>query len=111
MRALAHSEGMALQRLAREIGLSHSTVSGIVDRLEGKGWVQRRVDGQDRRRTVITISSTIREYMRTTLPDLTHHPLAAAVSGMKATDRAALARLLRTLNESLRRATIESGRH
>src|SRR5258707_2846592 len=40
---------LSLKDLSRELGLSHSTVSGIVDRLERRGLARRAVDPADRR--------------------------------------------------------------
>src|SRR5918911_978072 len=47
---LAAANGQALSDLSRELHLSHSIASGIVDRLARKGLVERRVDAQDGRR-------------------------------------------------------------
>jgi DNA-binding MarR family transcriptional regulator len=101
MRALVHSDGLSLKQLSREIALSHSTVSGIVDRLQRQGLLDRRVDDEDRRRTVIMVSDQIRTYIRTTLPTLTLNPLSAALRKMTEADRAALLSGLRQLNAAL----------
>ena len=37
MQALFHGGGLSLKELSRRVGLAHSTVSGIVDRLEKRG--------------------------------------------------------------------------
>ncbi len=102
MRALAHHPaGLSLKDLSQEVGLSHSTVSGIVDRLESRGVIVRAVDPHDRRRTVITVSKEVREYIRTTLPTLSAKPLSAALRKMRAPDRAALLRRLEQLRDLL----------
>lgn len=44
--------------ISKSIGLSYSTVSGIIDRLERDGWVTRIRDDADRR--VIWIQNTIK---------------------------------------------------
>ena len=49
MHVLVHSEGISLRALSKELGLAHSTVSGIVDRLEKRGMVVRQTDEADRR--------------------------------------------------------------
>jgi DNA-binding MarR family transcriptional regulator len=48
--------GLSVKELSRKMGLSHSTISGIVDRLERKGLVKRIQDQQDRRITKVTIT-------------------------------------------------------
>jgi DNA-binding MarR family transcriptional regulator len=49
-RHVARSEGRSQQELATSIGLPPSRIVGLVDRLEAKGWVERRTRGADRRR-------------------------------------------------------------
>src|SRR5271170_7062862 len=56
MHALVTSDGLSLKQLATRVGLAHSTVSGIVDRLESRGFAIRRQDETDRRATVIVPS-------------------------------------------------------
>jgi MarR family transcriptional regulator, organic hydroperoxide resistance regulator len=50
---------MTLSELSRELELSHSTVSGIVDRLHGKGVVERTPLPEDRRFVRISIADRI----------------------------------------------------
>jgi DNA-binding MarR family transcriptional regulator len=42
--------------IAREIGLAPASVTALVDRLEARGWVVRRPDPDDRRKTQIAIT-------------------------------------------------------
>src|SRR5260221_2189986 len=49
---------LSLKDLSRELGLSHSTVSGIVDRLERRGLARRAVDPADRRGRLIRPTDT-----------------------------------------------------
>src|SRR5277367_4763366 len=56
MRAVFHSDGVSLNDLSLNIGLSHSTVSGIVDRLVSRGMLERRVNKKDRRFTTIGVT-------------------------------------------------------
>jgi DNA-binding MarR family transcriptional regulator len=102
MRALAHAKaGLALKDLAADVGLSHSTVSGIVDRLEQRGWVVRRTDDEDARRTRITVSQTVHRYIRKTLPELTLSPLVHALAALSNAERDALLASLTRLSEAL----------
>jgi DNA-binding MarR family transcriptional regulator len=55
---------LSLKELSRELGLSHSTVSGIVDRLERHGLVQRSVEPSDRRITRISVTREVDAYAR-----------------------------------------------
>ncbi|MZQ82201.1 MarR family transcriptional regulator [Paenibacillus sp. 5J-6] len=56
LRELFQEEPRKLGDLAKSVQLSNSTVSGIVDRLERNGMVQRKRDEQDRR--VVWIGTT-----------------------------------------------------
>ena len=56
MQALVQSEGLSLKQLSAQVSLAHSTVSGIVDRLQARGMVVRSRDEADGRATVIAPS-------------------------------------------------------
>ncbi len=49
--------------LGRELGIGHSTVSGIVDRLQARGLVQRVQDDADRRYTRISVTEKVDRYV------------------------------------------------
>jgi len=97
MHALVHSSGLSLKELSRQVGLAHSTVSGIVDRLEKQRLVERRTDSHDRRVTKIAASARVRNYVRNTLPALEIHPLEEALSRAKPSERVAILEGLRIL--------------
>lgn len=59
---LYDADGLTLKELSGRLGLAHSTVSGIVDRLEKRGLVRREVDPGDRRFTRITPSQEVQAY-------------------------------------------------
>lgn len=44
------------QALAQALGVSTPTISGLVDRVVAKGWVERRPDEQDRRRVLLRLT-------------------------------------------------------
>jgi MarR family transcriptional regulator, organic hydroperoxide resistance regulator len=54
---------LSLKDLSRELGLSHSTVSGIVDRLERQDLVVRRTDEADRRISRIGVTRQVDRYV------------------------------------------------
>jgi DNA-binding transcriptional ArsR family regulator len=56
---LGTNDSMTLGDLSRELELSHSTVSGIVDRLEAKGIVNRRPSPDDRRYVQISLAEQV----------------------------------------------------
>ena len=49
---------LSVKELSQKVGLSHSTISGIVDRLERKGLVMRSQHQQDRRITKVTTTDS-----------------------------------------------------
>ena len=97
MQALVHSNGMSLKELSRQVGLAHSTVSGIVDRLESRDLLKRQSDAHDGRLSMIVVSPQVQAFMRNTLPALTIHPLVEALARAKPGDRAIVVAGLRKL--------------
>lgn len=64
MACLVSRGPIALTELSRTLGMSHSTASGIVDRLQSRGLVRRTEDAADRRRTSIEVTEAVRRYVR-----------------------------------------------
>lgn len=79
MGELVRVDGMSLKELSARVSLAHSTVSGIVDRLEKQGMVERAAHATDGRVTVIRASGAVRRFMRTRMPALTLTPLLKAL--------------------------------
>lgn len=52
---------LSVKQLSEKMELSHSTVSGIVDRLERKGLVARAQDPADRRFTKVILSDEVKQ--------------------------------------------------
>ena len=92
---------LSLKDVSREVGLAHSTVSGIVDRLERQGLAERQTDKKDHRVNRIVASKVVRDYVRDTLPMLVVHPLVEALKRAKPVERKAILDGLRTLRRVL----------
>src|SRR5262249_43873534 len=101
MHALVQSDGMSLKELSAHLGLAHSTVSGIVDRLQERGMVERRTSETDRRVTRIGVTREVRDFVRDTMPGLLLHPLEEALARATAAQRGAIVEGLKTLREML----------
>jgi DNA-binding MarR family transcriptional regulator len=101
MHALARSDGMSLKELSAHLGLAHSTVSGIVDRLQERGLVERRTSEADRRVTRIGVTPQVRDFVRDAIPGLLIHPLEEALARATAAQREAIVGGLKTLRELL----------
>jgi DNA-binding MarR family transcriptional regulator len=89
---------LSLKDLSRELRLSHSTVSGIVDRLERRGLVARTVDAQDRRVTRIAVTSDVNTYARETFLERQLGRLLPALEAASDTDRQTITDGLRLLH-------------
>ena len=48
-----HSGSIVLRDIEQKFDLTHATASGIITRLEAKGFLRRETDPEDRRRTVL----------------------------------------------------------
>jgi len=57
-------DGISAKDLGRELGLAHSTVSGIVGRLARRNLVERKDGERDRRVTRVLASHQVRAWMR-----------------------------------------------
>lgn len=103
MREVVRNEGINLRDLSRAVSLAHSTVSGIVDRLEKRGMIERRPDTKDGRVSCIFPSAPVREFVRERIPELNRGPLLLALTRASARERteirSALARLRELLEE------------
>ena len=97
LEALTREDGLSLKELSRRMALSHSTVSGIVDRLERRGLVGRRPDERDRRYSRIFLSERVKEYVREEVPSRTLGPIIKALERASDKERAQVLAGIRTL--------------
>ena len=95
---------LSLRDLSAAAGLSHSTVSGIVDRLEKRGFVCRDVDEKDRRRTSISVTAEVDRYAREDLGRQQVGRLLPIMRAATAGERRLISDGLRTLHELAQRA-------
>jgi DNA-binding MarR family transcriptional regulator len=103
MRVVVRRNGLSLKELSREVSLAHSTVSGIVDRLERRGMIQRRPDPADGRTSRIYPSAPVAEFVRERIPQLSRGPLEAALARATDAERKQIGDALRRLRELLER--------
>jgi DNA-binding MarR family transcriptional regulator len=103
MSVLVRTQGLSLKQLSEAVSLAHSTVSGIVDRLEKQGLIERQTHPTDRRITLLVASPPVREFMETRMPELALHPLLEALGHASATERRAITQGLDTLSKLLSR--------
>ncbi len=101
MQAVVRNAGISLKELSQAMSLAHSTVSGIVDRLEKRGMLERRPDASDGRISRIYPAAVVVEFVRDQIPILTRSPLEAAIERATAAERVAIGAGLRRLRELL----------
>ena len=109
MQALVQSEGLSLKQLSARVSLAHSTVSGIVDRLQARGMVIRRKDESDGRATVIAPSSEVRDFLAKRMPELAISPLTEALRTASDSEKATVLRGLRKLRALVDRSRSRGG--
>jgi DNA-binding MarR family transcriptional regulator len=90
-----------LKQLSAHLGLAHSTVSGIVDRLQERGLVERQANETDKRVTRIAVTRKVRDFVRDTLPGLSVHPLVEAIARAKPAQRRTIMKGLKALRKVL----------
>ena len=101
MAELVRGEGMSLKELSGRVSLAHSTVSGIVDRLEKQGLVERAAHASDGRVTLVRASGAVRQFMQKKMPALTLSPLVQALQRADERELRAVRRGLETLERLL----------
>jgi DNA-binding MarR family transcriptional regulator len=101
MQVVVRNPGINLRSLSQEVSLAHSTVSGIIDRLEKRGMVKRRTDAADGRVGRIYPTAEVQKFVRNLIPKLTRGPLEKALGKATATERTTIEQALRRLRELL----------
>jgi DNA-binding MarR family transcriptional regulator len=93
LKALDPERPVAMSELAGILGCDNSNVTGIVDRLEYRGLVERRPAEHDRRVKLLALTDEGRE-LRASLADRLHAP-PDELARLSAADQRALRDLLR----------------
>lgn len=68
MQAVAQQPLMDQRSLARTIGFDTSTIGGVVDRLEARGWLLRQASPSDRRVRLLTLTDAGQRLLAEVLP-------------------------------------------
>jgi DNA-binding MarR family transcriptional regulator len=93
-------EGMSVSTLAARLGVSLATASQVVTDLETSGLVERIEDPTDRRRTLVRIAETHREFADAVL-DTRLRPVQRALDRMRPAEQRAFVRGLELIEEEL----------
>jgi MarR family transcriptional regulator, organic hydroperoxide resistance regulator len=73
--------GLSLSELSSRMGLTHSTVSGIVDRLERRGLLSRAQRAEDRRFIEIQVTAPVEQWLSENLPESRAQPILDVLIG------------------------------
>ncbi len=68
LREISQSDEITASDIARAISLSQATVTGVLDRLEKRGFVVRRRSDHDRRRTLVEMTREGNQMLETAPP-------------------------------------------
>lgn len=108
------TRSLSLSELTEAMGLAHSTVSGIVARLEARNLLVRRSDPIDRRVTRIELAQSVKDWLAKDLPTRRTSPLTLALSEASPAERQrvldGLATLERLVSRNRGNAETRSGR-
>jgi DNA-binding MarR family transcriptional regulator len=88
-RFVALAEGRSQREVAAAIGLPASRIVALVDRLEGKGWIERRLQATDRRTHALHVTPAGRSVLERIQTASIEHE-ADLTSGLGLDERAAL---------------------
>jgi DNA-binding MarR family transcriptional regulator len=97
----AGGSGLSLSELSTRMRLAHSTVSGIVTRLQRRGLLRRTERPDDRRFLRIELTAAVRDWIARDLPTARLQPLATAFAHATKDERAAILSGLETLHRLL----------
>jgi DNA-binding MarR family transcriptional regulator len=102
--------GIDQRTLARTIALDASTTGGVVDRLEARGWLERRMSPEDRRTRQLVLTAEGEQGLADTIPAMqrTQEQILAPLTARQRADFMRLLQVLVTQNNALSRAPSES---
>jgi DNA-binding MarR family transcriptional regulator len=106
---LHRREGCSQTELASILEIEKPTLGGLIDRLEAKGWVERRVDPGDLRARRIVLTERVRPLIdeMERLADEVHDD---ALAGVSSADAARLSQTLLAMKSNLLRLIAEDAR-
>ncbi len=97
---LERDDGQTLAALSRRMLVTAGNLTGLVDRAERDGFVERRPDPRDRRLSRVWLTQKGRDLVESLLPTHERH-VSELLGALDASQRRELRRLLGTLRDSL----------
>jgi DNA-binding MarR family transcriptional regulator len=100
MTNLEREDGQTLAMLSRRMLVTAGNLTGLVNRAERDGVVERRADPRDRRLSRVYLTVSGRDLVQGLLPGHAHH-VSELLSSLDASERRELRRVLGKLTEGL----------
>ena len=106
LQVVCNQPGIDQRTLARSIALDTSTTGGVIDRLEARGWLERRLSPQDRRARLLFLTPAGEQGLADTLPAMlrAQEQILAPLTERQRVEFMRLLQLLVTQNNALSRA-------
>ena len=98
--AIARLQPVTAGAIAREVQLGHSTVSGILDRLERRGWIGRSRGESDRRQVNLCLTAA-GEQLLATAPPPVEEPLRERLAQLPEWERTQILATLQRVAEMM----------
>ncbi|MCU0925813.1 MAG: MarR family transcriptional regulator [Hydrogenophaga sp.] len=110
LQVVANQPGTDQRTLARAIALDASTTGGVVDRLEARGWLERRMSPEDRRARLLFLTPAGAQALTDTIPAMlrAQEQILAPLTARQRTEFMRLLQVLVTQNNDMSRAPSES---
>jgi len=112
LQVVGNQPGIDQRTLARTIALDASTTGGVVDRLEARGWMERRTAPEDRRARQLALTAAGEQVLAASIPAMlrAQEQILAPLSEGQRSDFMRLLNLLVTQNNELSRAPSDAAR-
>ena len=107
---LYFNEGITQTELSGLLDIERASLGRLLDRLEQKGWVERRADGSDRRIKRVFLTGEVEPLMQT-MRAVAAETRADSLSGLSPADQERLIEFLLKIKNNLLRINGENGRH
>lgn len=110
LQTVGNQPGIDQRTLARNIALDASTTGGVVDRLEARGWLERKTSTEDRRARQLALTPSGEQALRDAVPVMlrAQEQILAPLSESQRVTFMELLQVLVTQNNELSRAPSET---